>query len=78
MRYSAAVSAALIMGFTYMQSCPAPVWAMIPSIASIVASIGKTIVSVVGKRDLGGDAFEVEAVLNTSALDKRATCVGST
>ncbi|PVI01090.1 hypothetical protein DM02DRAFT_367364 [Periconia macrospinosa] len=80
MRYQLASMAAVLVGFTMMQTCPAPVGAVIGFIASIVGSVGKVIVNELSKRDFDDGGFEYEFTLGTmepdsASLDKRATCM---
>ncbi|KAI5859418.1 hypothetical protein GGS23DRAFT_585353 [Durotheca rogersii] len=65
MRYQAATGAAVLAGFTMLQSCPAPVWQLVPAIAGIVAGALEITVSEIGKRDVDGEEFNVETVVAT-------------
>jgi len=75
MRYQAAAGAALITGFSLMQSCPAPIFAFIPLLLNGLSDGVTGIIEIFGKRDLGEGGWEVEVSLNHEALEARATCV---
>lgn len=77
MRFQAAAAAAIIAGFSSMQSCPAPIAAFIPLIVSVGSDGIAGIIEIFGKRDLGDGGFELEGMVNTTKLEARATCVSS-
>lgn len=54
----AALGAAALAGFSLIQQAPAPVWTLIPGIASIVVN---GISAHMDRRDLGDGSFEVKA-----------------
>jgi hypothetical protein len=73
MRYQTAAGAAIALGFTFLQSCPAPVWAVVPAIAGIIAQSLEIVVDSIGKRSIDGDEFDfsVEAIIHPEVLLER-------
>ncbi|KAH7130083.1 hypothetical protein B0J11DRAFT_503889 [Dendryphion nanum] len=80
MRYQAAAGAAMIAGMALLQSCPAPVWAIVPAIAGIIAQTLEIVVDHLDKREDGtttttyGDEFYAEAIYHSerAVLEGRA------
>ncbi|KAF3056408.1 hypothetical protein GL218_06478 [Daldinia childiae] len=78
MRYQAAAATAFVAGFTFFQSCPAPVWHLVPAIAGIVVQVLEIIVKEIDKRDITGeDGFEIEAKvqLNNELYNRGKYCM---
>lgn len=71
----AALSAAALTGFSLIQQSPAPVWTLIPGIASIVVN---GISAHMDRRDLGNDGFELSARIADVPLEARQgqSCFG--
>ncbi|KAI6084731.1 hypothetical protein F4821DRAFT_166282 [Hypoxylon rubiginosum] len=74
MRYQAATATAIVAGFTFMQSCPAPVWQLVPAIAGIIVqALEITVNAIDNNRDFADEhGFELEGTINTPVLDARA------
>lgn len=79
MHYQAAAGAIVLAGFALLQSCPAPVFALVAIIPEIVVTgVELGLEFAPNKRSLRvEDAFEVEAKFNPRALDERGTCVSN-
>ncbi|KAI0376143.1 hypothetical protein F5Y04DRAFT_267155 [Hypomontagnella monticulosa] len=73
MRYQAAAATAVVAGFTFLQSCPAPIWQLVPAIAGIIVQALEIVVSEVSnKRDFDmTDGFEIEATVAENSLEAR-------
>ncbi|KAK6954626.1 hypothetical protein Daesc_004593 [Daldinia eschscholtzii] len=78
MRYQAAAATAVLAGFSFLQSCPAPVWHLVPAIAGIVVQVLEIIVKEIDKRDVvGEDDFAIEAKiqLNNELYNRGKYCM---
>ncbi|KAI1772979.1 hypothetical protein F4818DRAFT_443865 [Hypoxylon cercidicola] len=73
MRFQAATAAAVVASFTFLQSCPAPVWQLIPAIAGIIVQALEITVNEIKNNKEFGDEFELEGTVSAGgALDSRA------
>lgn len=77
MQYKTATAAGILAAYSLLQSCPAPVVALIPIIAEIAGAIAGAGVYWFGrKRDFGSEGFTFEAEFVTdSQLEGRASCM---
>jgi hypothetical protein len=78
MHAKAIVGAAALAGFSMIQMSPAPVWAVVPAIAGVVAKTLQVVLDEISERDLPDGGFEIKGRIPSAKFDRRQqqSCFG--
>ena len=78
MHAKALVGAATLAGFSMIQMSPAPVWAIVPAIAGVVAKSLQVVLDEISQRDLPDGGFEIKGRVPSAKFDRRQqqSCFG--